>query len=143
MKKTQVISTDSIGLKPVTTVSSTSTQTIELSPSYHIPAVLAIATLPVLFLQVWLGGALLLFAGFLLFQTATLRLVFTETALEIYRSQKLIRHFPYANWQNWRIFWSPVPILLYFKEVKSIHFLPILFDPKALQAALEARCPRT
>lgn len=117
-------------------------QTVELNSSYRLPIVLAIATLPLLFLQIWLGVTVFLFSGFLLFQAATLRLVLSETALEIYRSQKLIRDFPYADWQNWRIYWSPVPVLLYFKEVKSIHFLPILFDPQALQAVLEVRCPR-
>jgi len=125
----------------MTTVSSAS-ESIELSPSYRLPVTLAIAALPVLLLQVWLGATLLLFAGFLLFQSATLRLFFTEIALEIYRGPKRIRHFPYSDWQNWRIFWPLVPVLFYFKEVKSIHFLPILFDPKGLQAALEARCPR-
>lgn len=124
------------------TTSPLSSQTISLSPSYHIPISLAIAALPILWLQVWVGTILLLFAGFLLIQAATLRLYFTDTALDIYRSQTLIRRFPYADWQNWRIFWSPVPVLFYFKEVKSIHFLPILFDPKALKAELEAHCPR-
>ncbi len=64
-----------------------------------------------------------------------------ETALDIYRSEQLIRQFPYADWQNWRIFWHRVPILFYFKEVKSIHFLPILFDPKMLETCLERHCP--
>lgn len=103
---------------------------------------MAIAAILVMFLQIWLGLALFLFAGFLLFQAATLRLYFTETALDIYRSQQLIRCFPYRDWQNWHIYWSAVPILFYFKEVKSIHFLPILFDPKTLQACLNDRCPR-
>lgn len=119
-----------------------SAQAIQLNPSYRLPFILAIAALPALLVQVWLGLAVLLFAGFLLFQAATLRLYFSETALDIYRSQTLIRHFPYQDWQNWRIFWFPVPILFYFKEVKSIHFLPILFDPQALEAALGAHCPR-
>jgi hypothetical protein len=35
-----------------------------------------------------------------------------------------------------------VPILFYFKEINSIHFLPILFDRKMLQTCLEQRCPR-
>ncbi len=126
---------------PVTTVSS-APESIELNPSYRLPVGLAIAALPTLFLQVWFGAVLLLFAGFLLWQAATLRLFFTGTALEIYRGAKLIRHFPYTDWQNWRIFWPLVPVLFYFKEVNSIHFLPILFDPKGLQAALEGRCPR-
>lgn len=77
-----------------------------------------------------------------MFQTATIRLQFTENALDVYRSGTLIRRFPYQEWLNWRIFWSPVPILFYFREVKSIHFLPVLFDPKMLQTCLEQRCPR-
>jgi hypothetical protein len=123
--------------------SPTSTQTVELSPSYTLPLVLIVAALPLLLLQIWVSLAIALFGFFLLFQTATIRLQFTETALDIYRSQTLIRSFPYQDWQNWRIFWPTVPILFYFKEVKSIHFLPILFDPKMLRTCLEQRCPRS
>lgn len=103
--------------------------------------VLVIAAIPVLLVQPWVGGAIALFGLFLMFQAATLRLQFTETALDIYRGETLIRRFPYQEWQNWQIFWPAVPILLYFKEVKSIHFLPILFDPKTLKTCLEQRCP--
>ncbi len=123
--------------------SPTSTQTVELSPSYTLPLVLIVAALPLLLVQIWVSLAIALFGFFLLFQTATIRLQFTETALDIYRSQTLIRSFPYQDWQNWRIFWPTVPILFYFKEVKSIHFLPILFDPKMLRTCLEQRCPRS
>jgi hypothetical protein len=119
-----------------------STQTVELSPSYTLPLVLVIAALPLLFVQVWVSLVVALLGFFLLFQTVTIRLQFTETALDIYRSETLIRRFPYQDWQNWRIFWTAVPILFYFKEVKSIHFLPILFDPKMLKTCLEQRCPR-
>jgi hypothetical protein len=122
--------------------SPTSTQTVELSPSYTLPVVLIFAAVPVLLIQIWLGLAIALFGLFLLFQAATIRLQFTATALDIYRSETMIRRFPYQEWQNWRIFWTPVPILFYFKEVKSIHFLPILFDPKTLKSCLEQRCPR-
>ncbi len=117
-------------------------QVVVLKPSYRLPLVLAIAGIVLALLQLWLGLALLLFSGFLLFQTATLRLHFTETALDIYRSEQLIRHFPYSDWIHWEIFWSPVPILLYFREVKSIHFLPILFEPQGLQTCLETHCSR-
>lgn len=120
--------------------SSISTQSIELKPSYTLPLVLTLAALPVLLIQPWLSLAIAVFGLFLLFQAATIRLKFTETALDVYRSETLIRQFPYQDWQNWRIFWQPVPILFYFKEVKSIHFLPILFDPKMLQTCLEQRC---
>jgi Protein of unknown function (DUF3119) len=113
-----------------------------LAPSYRLPLGLAIAALAISFLNLWLGAPLLLFAVFLTIQTATLRLHFTEIALEIYRGKTLIRNFPYAAWMDWQIFWSPVPILFYFREIESIHFLPILFDPAQLKTCLERCCPR-
>lgn len=126
----------------MTTVQSPSQQeTIELTPSYNLPLSIILLAIPVILLQRWVGVTVALFGFFLMFQTATLRLQFTATALDVTRSGKLIRHFPYAEWQNWRIFWQPVPILFYFKEINSIHFLPIIFDPQQLQACLEARCP--
>jgi Protein of unknown function (DUF3119) len=125
-----------------TSFTSQSTSTAELKPSYNIPVVLVIVAIPLLIVQVWLGGAIALLGLFLMFQALTLRLQFTATDLDIKRGEKLIRRFPYQEWQNWRIFWNPVPILFYFKEVKSIHFLPILFDPKTLKTCLEERCPR-
>jgi hypothetical protein len=128
------------------TPSPTSTETTVLAPSYALPiALIAIAllltVLPIGLGQPWVNGAIALLGLFLLFQAATLRLQFTSTALDITRGETLIRRFPYADWQNWRIFWSGIPILFYFKEVKSIHFLPILFDPKMLRQCLEQHCP--
>ncbi len=118
-----------------------SASTIQLAPSYTLPLVLVVGAIPLAFAQVWVAAAIALFGLFLMFQTATLRLYFTESALDIYRGETLLRRFPYQEWQNWRIFWPAIPILFYFKEVKSIHFLPILFDPKTLRACLEQRCP--
>ncbi|MER3431880.1 MAG: DUF3119 domain-containing protein [Leptolyngbya sp. ERB_1_1] len=117
-------------------------QTIELAPSYAIPIVLIAAAIPLLLVQVWVAGAIGLFGAFLLIQTVMLRLRFTPTDLDIYRGETLIRRFPYREWQHWEIFWSPVPILFYFREVKSIHFLPIIFDPKMLRMCLEQRFPK-
>ena len=77
-----------------------------------------------------------------MYQAVTLRLQFTATDLDLVRGDDLLRRFPYSEWQNWRIFWNAIPILFYFKETKSIHFLPILFDPKTLKTCLEERCPR-
>ncbi len=119
-----------------------SDQPIELAPNYTIPIVLVLSAIPLFFVQAWVSLAIALFGLFLLIQTVTLRLRFTDTDLDIYRGQTLIRRFPYQEWQNWRIFWPSFPVLLYFKEVKSIHFLPILFDPAMLKTCLEARCPR-
>lgn len=120
------------------TVSSTS-ETNTLQPSYAIPIVLVACAIPLILWQVWVAMIVSLFGLFLLYQTATLRLVFTETDLDVYRGQTRIRRFPYQEWQNWKIFWSPVPILFYFREVNSIHFLPILFSPKELRSQLEKR----
>ncbi|MCU0546885.1 MAG: DUF3119 family protein [Oscillatoriaceae cyanobacterium Prado104] len=126
-----------------TTAPSTApTSTIELAPSYAIPLVLVLSAIPLLLVQKWASLPIALFGLFLMYQAATIRLQFTDTALDIYRSQNLIRRFPYREWQNWRIFWPAVPILFYFKEINSIHFLPVLFDRKMLQACLEERCPR-
>ena len=125
----------------MTTAPPTATETIELSPSYALPIALVLIAVPLFWLQVWVSGAIALFGLFLLVQAATLRLRFTETALDIFRGETLIRRFPFQEWQNWRIFWSPVPILFYFKEVNSIHFLPVLFNPKQLEACLRQRVP--
>lgn len=119
-----------------------SSETIELAPSYKLPIGCVVAAIPLLWVWVWVSVTIALFGAFLLLQAVTLRLRFSDTDLDIYRGETLIRRFPYQDWQNWRIFWQPLPILFYFKEVKSIHFLPILFDPKVLQRCLEARCPR-
>jgi hypothetical protein len=132
----------------VTTTSESSTlpnptETIELAPSYTIPIGLVLLALPLLFIQLWLGCAIALFGMFLLVQTATLRLQFSESALDIYRGERCIRQFPYRDWQNWRIFWPNLPILLYFREINSIHFLPVLFDAKMLRSCLEQRCSAT
>lgn len=123
--------------------SNRSVETVQLAPSYTLPIALVLIALLLFWLQPWLSGAIALFGIFLLYQAVTLRLMFTDTALDIYRGDALIRRFPYQDWQNWAIFWSGVPILFYFKEVKSIHFLPILFDPTTLNACLQERCPRS
>jgi Protein of unknown function (DUF3119) len=118
------------------------TEPVVLNPSYRLPVGLAIAALPIAWLSLWVGVPIFLFAVFLGIQAATLRLHFTASALEIYRGQTQIRSFAYADWYYWEIYWPAVPILFYFREVKSIHFLPMLFDPKALTQSLNAYCPR-
>ena len=115
--------------------------TIELAPSYSLPIALVALAVPLLLVKLWIGLVVSLFGVFLLIQAATLRLRFTATDLDIYRGETMIRRFPYLEWQNWQIFWPGVPILFYFKEVNSIHFLPILFDPKTLKETLESKIP--
>ncbi len=118
----------------------TSPNSTDLAPSYRIPLALVGFAIALMFVQVWLGAVVGLFGVFLLIQTLTLTLRFTETALDIYRGDKLIRRFPYGEWEYWEIFWSPVPILFYFREVNSIHFLPIIFSPEQLRNCLEQHC---
>ncbi len=136
------MSSKKTGLQIVTSSFAPSTLTVELKPSYNIPIVLLVAAVPLLVVQLWVGVVIGLLGLFLLIQTRTIRLHFTATDLDIYRGEKLLRRFPYQQWQNWRVFWNGIPILFYFKEVNSIHFLPILFDPKTLKSCLEERCPR-
>jgi hypothetical protein len=116
---------------------------VELAPSYRIPLTLIGIALPIFFLQPILGLVLSFFGLFLLIQTLTIRLRFTPNSLDVYRSENLIRSFPYQEWQNWVIFWDKFPVLFYFKEVKSIHFLPIIFDAKALKSCLVKHYPLT
>ncbi|MGD1851178.1 MAG: DUF3119 family protein [Cyanophyceae cyanobacterium] len=113
------------------------TETVELESNYLLPvAIVAIAAPIGLFLNLWVGLVVGAFGLFLAVQASRIRLIFTSTALDVYTGEKPIRSFPYAEWENWEIFWSPVPILFYFKEVNSIHFIPILYNPTALRQCL-------
>jgi hypothetical protein len=89
----------------------------------------------------WISGITGLFGLFLLLQTALLRLRFSADALEVLRLDQEIRRFPYADWTGWRVFWAPVPVLLYFREIRSLHLLPVLFDGHELRRQLERRVP--
>mgnify|MGYP000592135612 CR=1 FL=1 len=121
----------------MTSTSPSTQKTVQLAPSYNLPIALILLAFPGWLAHPWFSFALALFGLFLLVQTVTLRFEFTETDFDLYRGDRLIRRFPYQDWQNWRIFWSPLPILFYFKEVKSIHFLPMLFSPQMLKECLK------
>ena len=112
-------------------------QSTELNASYAIPVALVLVSIPLIWVQPIAAGVVSIFGLFLAYQAATIRLVFTATDLEVYRSQKKFRNFPYPEWQDWKVFWFNFPVLFYFKEIKSIHFLPILFDAKELKNCLE------
>jgi len=119
----------------------TTTSTAEtLTPSYKLPIAIVLLSLPLLFIQPIIGGVIALLGLFLLYQTSTIRLRFTDTALEVLRKENILKIFPYVGWQTWTVFWPPVPILFYFKEVESIHFLPMLFSPAELRDRLTAHC---
>ncbi len=126
----------------MTTQAPSTRATVTLFPSYRLPFGLATLVSPLFAVNVWLPLPFLLFALFLAVQAATLRLKFTDQGLDVYRGEQQIRAFPYGDWLHWEIYWPGTPILFYFREVKSIHFLPVLFDSKQLQACLEERCPR-
>ncbi|MDJ0727520.1 MAG: DUF3119 family protein [Prochloraceae cyanobacterium] len=117
-------------------------KSVELTPSYKLPLGIIILALAIIAFQTWLGAIIALLGFFLAFQAATIKLKFTDVALDVYRGEKLLKNFPYCDWLNWEIFSETVPILFYFREVKSIHFLPILFDPKTLKSCLEEKFPK-
>ena len=76
---------------------------------------------------------------FLLLQSALLRLRFEAEALVVTRSNQEIRRFPYSEWMSWQLFWPTVPVIFYFREVNSIHLLPVLFDANELTEQLTKR----
>ncbi len=119
-----------------------SAEIIELTPDFKIPLFLILGAVGFSWLSLWLAGAIAILGLFLTIQTFLIRLQFTDQALNVLRTGKIIRSFPYSEWLNWEIFWSPVPILFYFKEVNSIHFLPIIFNSKTLQDCLHRYYPR-
>ncbi|NEQ96138.1 MAG: DUF3119 family protein [Cyanothece sp. SIO2G6] len=121
---------------PSTPSSSTVVESTELSSSYTLAIAVVLLSLPLLLLQPIVSLVVALFGVFLLFQTVAIRLVFTQSDLDVYRGDTLLRRFPYDEWENWQIYWQPVPILFYFKEVNSIHFIPMLFNAKMLREAL-------
>lgn len=115
---------------------------IVLEPRYGVPIGVVILGVALAFVNPWLCLPFVLLGSFLGFQAATIQIRFAATAFELYRGDQQLRQFPYADWQDWQILFPPVPILFYFKEVKSIHFMPMLFDPRMLVSCLEERCPR-
>jgi len=128
--------------KAATEKETNTSEITELKPNFAIPFVLvivAIALLPFFKIGTGIVGILGLF---LTIQAFRIKLQFTQKALDVYNGKTMIRSFPYEEWINWRIFWTPLPILFYFREVNSIHFLPIIFDSKTLLSCLEKNCPR-
>jgi len=85
---------------------------------------------------IWLALAVGLFGLVLLLQSQLLRLQFTADALLVWSRRSLLRRFPYDAWLGWRLFWGPLPVLFYFREQRSIHLLPVLFDATTLRQQL-------
>ena len=119
----------------------TTPASVTLSPDARLPllvVVLGVALLP-LPLSPWPTVVGVVFGVFLLIQTASLRLEFEERALIVWQNGRELRRFPYDQWLTWRLFAPWLPGLFYFRETKSIHFLPILFSQKQLREQLELR----
>ncbi len=116
-------------------------ETVILDPSYNLALGFGAIAIPLGLLNLWVGLVVGLFAIFLAVQATLLRIHFTGTALDLYRGEKRLRTFPYADWTHWEIFWKPLPILFYFNEVNNIHFVPMLFNPQQLRDCAESRCP--
>jgi hypothetical protein len=115
------------------------TEKQSLDPDYRLAGAIVMLSLPLSLISPWITVVVLAFGCFLITQAASLRLVFADASLQVYRLEAQIRDFPYADWTNWRIFYPSLPILFYFREVRSIHFLPILFDPAQLKHRLDAQ----
>lgn len=120
---------------------------VSLSPRFFVPlgvsllGALCIPLQPVWSGSRWLALVLVLFGGFLLLQARLLRLEFGDDALIVWRGGSELRRFPYEAWLGWRLFWPSIPVLFYFREQRSIHLLPVLFDAAALQEQLRQRLP--
>ncbi|MBM5784227.1 MAG: DUF3119 family protein [Cyanobacteria bacterium K_DeepCast_35m_m1_288] len=111
-------------------------QGVILAPSHWLPLAVVGLGLASLLLNPWLSLVVSLFGLFLLIQSQILRLQFSADALLVWRGSTVLRRFPYSEWLSWTLFWSPIPVLFYFREQRSIHFLPVLFDPKTLREQL-------
>ena len=111
-------------------------QGVILAPRPWLPLAVVGLGLASLLLNPWLSLVVSLFGLFLLIQSQILRLQFSADALLVWRGSTVLRRFPYSEWLSWTLFWSPIPVLFYFREQRSIHFLPVLFDPKTLREQL-------
>ena len=112
-------------------------QGVILAPRPWLPLAVVALGAAGLLLNLWLALVMSLFGLFLLVQSLILRLQFTGDALLVWRGQTVLRRFPYSEWISWTLFWSPLPVLFYFREQRSIHFLPVLFDATSLREQLE------
>lgn len=121
---------------------------VTLTPHYGVAlGVVALGAGCLGFWPLWAGAPVLAlvisgFGLFLVLQTALLRLEFSADALRVWREDTLLRRFPYDSWLSWRLFWPALPVLFFFREERSIHFLPVLFNPGTLHQQLELHLPQ-
>ena len=112
-----------------------------LSPSYRLP--IFIIFIGLLFLVTpfhpWPTILISSFGFFLLLQSFTLKLKFTQEDLIVIQLDNELRRFPFKNWIAWKIIFPQLPGLLYFREEASPHLLPILFEVNSLREQLKLR----
>tara|TARA_Y100001968_G_C19231738_1_gene654822 strand:- start:196 stop:606 length:411 start_codon:yes stop_codon:yes gene_type:complete len=110
-----------------------------LKPSYRLPLLIIGFGLLLLLIPTTNWPTIIIsgFGFFLLLQSFTLRLKFTDNDLIVLQLGKELRKFPFKNWISWRILLPQLPGLFYFREEASPHLLPILFDPDSLEKQLK------
>jgi len=112
-----------------------------LPPSYRLPILIIFTGL--LFLitpfHPWPTIIISSFGFFLLLQSFTLKLKFTNDDLIVMQLGNELRRFPFKNWIAWRIILPKLPGFLYFREEASPHLLPILFEVSSLKEQLRLR----
>lgn len=114
---------------------------VSISPSPRLPLLILVlgpALLP-LPLHPWPTLINSLIALALVVQSYSLRLEFEERALIVWRGGQELRCFPYEDWISWRLFWDGFPTVLYFRERKSPHLIPVLFNANELREQLRTR----
>jgi hypothetical protein len=107
-----------------------------LAPRPWVPLGVVALGLACLVLNPWAALVVSLFGLVLLLQSQLLRLQFSCTELLVWRGTSVLRRFPYSEWLGWKLFWQPMPVLFYFREQRSIHLLPVLFDATTLREQL-------
>lgn len=107
-----------------------------LAPRVWLPLAVVALGIACLALNPWAALTVSLLGLFLLLQSQLLRLQFSTEALLVWQGGQVLRRFPYSEWLGWKLFWGPVPVLFYFREQRSIHLLPVLFDATALREQL-------
>ena len=127
-----------------TQIKNNSFEEVELKPSFRLPSIIVIFGLLLLLLPIklWISIVITSFGFFLLIQSFTLRLRFTNKDLIVLQFNRELRRFPFKNWIAWRILWPKFPGLFYFREVASPHLLPIIFDPESLETQLRLHLPK-
>ncbi len=128
-------------MTPTSSTKENTSQGVVITPMHRLPLLIIATGLLLLFLPINPLPTIIIssFGFFLLIQSFTLRLQFTEKELLVLQFGRELRRFPFKNWIAWRLFFPKLPGLLYFREEASPHLLPILFDPKMLEEQLRLK----